>query len=66
MQVIIDILRGARTGQRLQFTDQSVITVGRDPQAHIALDPHQDILASTRHAEIRVGAEFALKKIGGE
>ncbi len=53
MRIIVEVLRGARTGQRMEFLDRAVITVGRDPSSDILLDPTQDVLASTRHAEIR-------------
>ncbi len=56
----VDILRGARAGTRLTFPDKAVISIGRDPVADVALDAHQDVLASTRHAELRLGADGSL------
>ena len=60
MQLTVDIARGARAGQRLTFPNQTVISIGRDPQADVVLDAHQDILASTRHAEVRLGADGSI------
>jgi len=60
MQLTVDIARGARAGQRLTFPNQTVISIGRDPQADIVLDAHQDLLASTRHAEVRLGADGSI------
>ncbi len=60
MQLTVDIARGARTGQRLTFPNQTVISIGRDPGADVVLDAHQDILASTRHAEVRLGVDGSI------
>jgi V8-like Glu-specific endopeptidase len=60
MQLTVDIARGALTGQRLTFPNQTVISIGRDPGSDVVLDAHQDILASTRHAEVRLGVDGSI------
>lgn len=57
MRVIVEIQRGARAGVCLKFEGKTKITVGRDPASDVALDPNFDSLASTRHAEIRIGSD---------
>ncbi|MFH2007441.1 MAG: trypsin-like peptidase domain-containing protein [bacterium] len=60
MQLVIDIIRGALAGQRLAFPHQRVVSIGRDPRSDVTLDAHQDILASTRHAEVHLGPDNSL------
>ena len=60
MNVVINIIKGAKTGQRFEFKDRPTISVGRGPTCDVAMDPMLDTLASTNHAEIRVGADGSL------
>jgi hypothetical protein len=54
VKIVVEILSGARTGQRLAFDAPAVLRFGRHPSNDIAFDPTQDRDASSRHAELRV------------
>lgn len=53
MWVIVEVLRGGRTGHRQEFKDKSTITVGRNVHCDLVLDAHSDNLASGVHGEVR-------------
>jgi len=53
MRIVVEIIGGARAGQRLEFTAPAVIRFGRHPMNEVAFDPHGDRDASSRHAELR-------------
>lgn len=50
---MIDHVAGARRGQRQEFAATSRIRFGRHPDCEVSFDPHRDIDASSRHAELR-------------
>jgi pSer/pThr/pTyr-binding forkhead associated (FHA) protein len=53
--VVIDHVAGSRRGQRQEFpAATSRIRFGRHPDCEVSFDPHRDIDASSRHAELRV------------
>jgi hypothetical protein len=57
VRVVIDHIAGTRRGQR-QELDAPMPTggrvrFGRHPDCEVAFDPHRDIDASSRHAELR-------------
>ncbi|MBX3247466.1 MAG: FHA domain-containing protein [Myxococcales bacterium] len=55
---------GAHTGRSYSF-DQLVVRLGRMPDSDVAFDPHADLDASGRHAEIRrEGAEWVVVDVG--
>lgn len=54
MRVVIDHIAGSRRGQRQEFPTSSRIRFGRHPDCEVSFDPHRDIDASSRHAELRV------------
>jgi len=54
MRVVIDHIAGSRRGQRQEFPATSRIRFGRHPDCEVSFDPHRDIDASSRHAELRV------------
>ena len=54
MRVVIDHIAGSRAGQRQEFPAQSRVRFGRHPDCEVSFDPHRDIDASSRHAELRV------------
>ena len=54
MRVVIDHIAGSRRGQRQEFSASSRIRFGRHPDGEVSFDPHRDIDASSRHAELRV------------
>jgi pSer/pThr/pTyr-binding forkhead associated (FHA) protein len=54
MRVVIDHIAGSRRGQRQEFPASSRIRFGRHPDCEVSFDPHRDIDASSRHAELRV------------
>ena len=54
MRVVIDHIAGSRRGQRQEFSASSRIRFGRHPDCEVSFDPHRDIDASSRHAELRV------------
>src|SRR5690606_29998486 len=45
---------GSRRGQRQEFPASSRVRFGRHPDCEVSFDPHRDIDASSRHAELRV------------
>jgi pSer/pThr/pTyr-binding forkhead associated (FHA) protein len=52
--VVIDHIAGSRRGQRQEFPATSRVQFGRHPDCEVSFDPHRDIDASSRHAELRV------------
>ena len=54
MRVVIDHIGGSRRGQRQEFPASSRVRFGRHPDCEVSFDPHRDIDASSRHAELRV------------
>lgn len=54
MRVVIDHIAGSRRGQRQEFPASSRIRFGRHPDCEVSFDPHRDLDASSRHAELRV------------
>jgi len=54
VRVVIDHIAGSRRGQRQEFPATSRIRFGRHPDCEVSFDPHRDIDASSRHAELRV------------
>ncbi len=56
MRVVIDHVAGSRRGQRQEFSAGSRVRFGRHPECEVSFDPHRDIDASSRHAELRNGA----------
>nr|HEX4318036.1 FHA domain-containing protein [Kofleriaceae bacterium] len=59
MRVVVDHLAGARRGQRQELPADARVRFGRHPDCEVAFDAHRDIDASSRHAELRVGATDA-------
>jgi pSer/pThr/pTyr-binding forkhead associated (FHA) protein len=53
-RVVIDHLAGSRRGQRQEFPADKRVRFGRHPECEVSFDPHRDIDASSRHAELRV------------
>lgn len=66
MKLTIDIVGGARAGQRLTFdAGQKPIRFGRQPDNEVAFDAERDRDASGRHAELRVdGGQLWLYDLG--
>lgn len=70
MRVVIDHVAGSRRGQRQEFPapdggDGERIRFGRHPECEVSFDPHRDIDASSRHAELRsVDAGWVLVDLG--
>jgi pSer/pThr/pTyr-binding forkhead associated (FHA) protein len=54
MRVVIDHIAGSRAGQRQEFPAASRVRFGRHPDCEVSFDPHRDIDASSRHAELRI------------
>ena len=54
MRVVIDHIAGSRAGQRQEFPAQARVRFGRHPDCEVSFDPHRDIDASSRHAELRI------------
>jgi pSer/pThr/pTyr-binding forkhead associated (FHA) protein len=54
MRVVIDHVAGSRRGQRQEFAATERVRFGRHPDCEVSFDPHKDIDASSRHAELRV------------
>jgi pSer/pThr/pTyr-binding forkhead associated (FHA) protein len=52
-RVVIDHIAGSRRGQRQEFAAESRVRFGRHPECEVSFDPHRDIDASSRHAELR-------------
>ncbi len=64
-RVVIDHLAGSRRGQRQEFPATTRIRFGRHPECEVSFDPHRDIDASSRHAELRaVPAGWTLVDLG--
>jgi pSer/pThr/pTyr-binding forkhead associated (FHA) protein len=62
---VIDHLVGSRRGQRQEFPAESRVRFGRHPECEVSFDPHRDIDASSRHAELRsVDAGWVLVDLG--
>lgn len=53
MRVVIDHIAGSRAGQRQEFPAGARVRFGRHPDCEVSFDPHRDIDASSRHAELR-------------
>lgn len=53
MRVVIDHVAGSRRGQRQEFAIGVRVRFGRHPECEVSFDPHRDIDASSRHAELR-------------
>lgn len=65
MRVVIDHVAGSRRGQRQEFPAGTRVRFGRHPECEVSFDPHKDIDASSRHAELRpVGAGWVLVDLG--
>lgn len=65
MKVVVEIVAGARAGQRLELDDLPVIRFGRHPSNEVAFDKDRDRDASSRHAELRVeGGALYLYDLG--
>src|ERR1043165_1899179 len=65
MRVVIDHIAGSRAGQRQEFPAGDRVRVGRHPGCEVSFDPHRDIDASSRHAELRqVDAGWVLVDLG--
>ncbi|HEX9105021.1 MAG TPA: FHA domain-containing protein, partial [Polyangia bacterium] len=66
MKVTIDIVGGARAGQRLTLdAGGRPIRIGRHPDNEVAFDAERDRDASGRHAELRVdGGQLWLYDLG--
>jgi pSer/pThr/pTyr-binding forkhead associated (FHA) protein len=63
--VVIDHVAGARRGQRQELPANARIRFGRHPDCEVSFDPHRDIDASSRHAELRtVAAGWVLVDVG--
>jgi len=67
-KVVIDHIAGSRRGQRQEFPADQRVRFGRHPECEVSFDPHRDIDASSRHAELRVveapGAGWVLVDLG--
>lgn len=64
-RVVIDHLAGSRRGQRQEFPASTRVRFGRHPDCEVSFDPHRDIDASSRHAELRVvSAGWTLVDLG--
>jgi pSer/pThr/pTyr-binding forkhead associated (FHA) protein len=65
VRVVIDHVAGSRRGQRQEFPADSRVRFGRHPECEVSFDPHRDIDASSRHAELRsVDAGWVLVDLG--
>jgi pSer/pThr/pTyr-binding forkhead associated (FHA) protein len=53
MRIVIDHVAGSRRGQRQELPADARIRFGRHPDCEVSFDPHRDIDASSRHAELR-------------
>ena len=64
MAIEIQILSGAREGQRERF-EKSVIAIGRHPMSDLRFDAERDLDVSGRHAELRgVEGRWTLHDMG--
>ena len=65
LRVVIDHVAGTRRGHRQEFKASERIRFGRHPECEVSFDPHRDIDASSRHAELRtVEAGWVLVDLG--
>jgi pSer/pThr/pTyr-binding forkhead associated (FHA) protein len=65
VRVVIDHVAGSRRGQRQEFPAGSRVRFGRHPECEVSFDPHRDIDASSRHAELRsVDSGWVLVDLG--
>ncbi|HEX3478340.1 MAG TPA: FHA domain-containing protein [Kofleriaceae bacterium] len=65
MRVVVDHVAGSRRGQRQEFSAGVRLRFGRHPECEVSFDPHRDIDASSRHAELRqVDAGWVLVDLG--
>ncbi len=65
MRVVVDHVAGSRRGQRQEFPADRRVQFGRHPECEVSFDPHKDIDASSRHAEIRhLDAGWVLVDLG--
>jgi pSer/pThr/pTyr-binding forkhead associated (FHA) protein len=66
VRVVIDHVAGSRRGQRQELDAKSRIRFGRHPDCEVSFDPHRDIDASSRHAELRPldGTHWVLVDLG--
>lgn len=68
MRVIVDHVAGSRRGQRQEFPASARVRFGRHPDCEVSFDPHKDLDASSRHAELRPrvtdGAGWVLVDLG--
>ncbi len=65
VRVVIDHVAGSRRGQRQEFPAGERVRFGRHPECEVSFDPHRDIDASSRHAELRsVEAGWVLVDLG--
>src|SRR5262252_9499671 len=65
MRVVIDHVAGSRRGRRQELPANARIRFGRHPDCEVSFDPHRDIDASSRHAELRtVGSGWVLVDLG--
>ncbi len=63
--MVIDHVAGTRRGQRQEFPATARIRFGRHPDCEVSFDPHRDIDASSRHAELRaLDAGWVLVDLG--
>lgn len=53
MRVVVDHVSGTRRGQRQELPAAARVRFGRHPDCEVSFDPHRDIDASSRHAELR-------------
>ena len=60
MRVVIDHVAGSRRGQRQEFSAGGRVRFGRHPECEVSFDPHRDIDASSRHAELRSATDALL------
>ena len=63
-RIVVDHLAGSRRGQRQEFPADQRIRFGRHPECEVSFDPHRDIDASSRHAELRVAQNAAASPDG--
>lgn len=65
MRVVVDHVAGSRRGQRQELPADRRVQFGRHPECEVSFDPHKDIDASSRHAELRaVDAGWVLVDLG--
>jgi pSer/pThr/pTyr-binding forkhead associated (FHA) protein len=66
VRVVIDHVAGSRRGQRQEFPAESRVRFGRHPECEVSFDPHRDIDASSRHAELRPRAPRVIDPPAGD